>query len=131
MGLLANTAPEEVHTVTADTAAMMRTAVDAALAALTAHDLKQLLLVATYVPYRNRMVQALLRKAGQEAKFSAAAREAEAKKSEIQRELMSDSAKLAALVRKTRLVKAGVEGALGAKLGRRINIQGEINTMLQ
>ena len=40
------------------------------------------------------------------------------------------AAKLAVLVKRSRQAKAEVERALGAKLGRRVNIQGEINQLL-
>lgn len=50
--------------------------------------------------------------------------EAEAKRAEVQRQLMADAARLAALVAQTRRAKVLAEAALGAKLGRRINIQG-------
>lgn len=52
------------------------------------------------------------------------------KKGQVQQDLMADSAKLAALSRKTRDLKHAVEKALGARLGRRINIQGEINNVI-
>lgn len=59
-----------------------------------------------------------------------AAREAEARRGEAQRQLMADSAKLAVLVKRTRAAKEEAERVLGAKLGRRINIMGEINNQL-
>lgn len=50
--------------------------------------------------------------------------EAEAKRGEVQRQLVGDAARLAALAAQTRRAKALAESALGAKLGRRVNIQG-------
>lgn len=40
------------------------------------------------------------------------------------------AAKLAVLLKRSRQAKAEVERALAAKLGRRVNIQGEINQLL-
>ena len=44
--------------------------------------------------------------------------------------LPSPAAKLAVLLKRSRQAKAEVERALAAKLGRRVNIQGEINQLL-
>ena len=49
---------------------------------------------------------------------------------EVQRSLMADSAALAAAVAQARQAKEEVERVLGARLGRRINIQGEINNLI-
>ena len=43
---------------------------------------------------------------------------------------MADSARLAALVARCRRAKEAVEAGLSAKLGRRINIMGEVNNLI-
>jgi hypothetical protein len=40
------------------------------------------------------------------------------------------AAKLSSLVKRTAAAKEAVEGALGAKLGRRVNVMGEVNALL-
>lgn len=40
------------------------------------------------------------------------------------------AAKLAVLLKRTRQAKEAIEAALGSKLGRRVNIQGEVNQLL-
>ena len=59
-----------------------------------------------------------------------AAQEAEQRRTEVQRQLMADTARLAALLEQTRRAKQTAEAALGAKLGRRVNIMGDVNNML-
>ena len=59
-----------------------------------------------------------------------AANEAEARRIDVQRQLMADSARLAALVARCRRAKEAVEAGLSAKLGRRINIMGEVNNLI-
>ncbi|KAI7844631.1 hypothetical protein COHA_001721 [Chlorella ohadii] len=108
--LLTASAPEAVRHVSADLAAAMLEAVNAALAQFGA---------AGGAGGQVRQMHL----------FRAAA-DAELRRAEIQRQLMADSAKLAVLVKRSRQAKAEVERALGAKLGRRVNIQGEINQLL-
>ncbi|PRW59500.1 CDK5RAP3 isoform A [Chlorella sorokiniana] len=128
--LLATSAPEAVRHVSADLAAAMLEAVNAALSQFGGEKLKQLIALRTSGRYLDRMAAGLQQQAGQEAKFLRAAADAELRRGEIQRQLMADSAKLAVLLKRSRQAKAETERALGAKLGRRVNIQGEINQLL-
>lgn len=123
-------APAEVATVDSTTVAAMQSAVNVAIGALTEGRTMQLLSLASSGVHCDRLASKLARQGGQEAKFKRAAVDAEARKAEAQRQLVADSAKLAALVRRTREVKSGVEKALGTKLGRVVNVQGEINSVL-
>lgn len=116
--------------VDAAAAATLRSAVDEAISAFTGGRMVQLLSIATSASFRDRLASQLGRSAGQESKFKRAAAEAEARKTEAQRHLVAESAKLAVLLRRTREAKTEVETALGAKLARRINVQGEINAVL-
>ncbi|KAL4459017.1 hypothetical protein ABPG75_013882 [Micractinium tetrahymenae] len=128
--LLVSSASEAVRHVSADVAAAMLQGVEAAVALLSGEKLKRLISLRTSPRCLDRLAAGLQQKAGQEAKFHRAAAEAEQRRSEIQRQLMADSAKLAVLVKKTRQAKEGAEAALSAKLGRRINIMGEVNQLL-
>ncbi|KAL4541420.1 hypothetical protein Ndes2437B_g05784 [Nannochloris sp. 'desiccata'] len=123
-------APSEISSVDKAAAASMQSSVDSAITALTEPRTLQLVSLATSAVYCDRLASALARQGGQEGKFRKAAADADARKIEVQRQLVSDSAKLASLVRRTRKVKTGVEAALSAKLSRKVNIQGEINAVL-
>jgi hypothetical protein len=123
-------APAEVSSVDKAAAASMLSTVDTAIGTLTEPRTVQLVSLASSAVYVDRLASTLARQGGQEGKFRTAAADADARKSEIQRQLVSDSAKLAALVKRTKEVKTGVEAALSTKLGRRVNIQGEINSVL-
>eukprot|EP00887_Chlorella_sp_A99_P006696 scaffold3.g6696.t1 len=119
-------AAEAVQHVSADVAARLREAVSAALTGLESDRLRRLLAIRTSARFVDRLAASLEKKAGQEAKFLRAGRDTEARRGEVQRQLMADSARLAALVREARAAKAAAEVGLGAKLGRRVNIMGEL-----
>ena len=125
-------APPEISSVDKRDAAAMQTAVDTAIEAFTEARIMQLLaLSSSDSRFCDRLASKLARQGGQEGKFKEAAAHAEARKSEAQRQLVSDSTKLSALVRRTRDVKEGVEGALSLKFGgRKVNVFGEINSVL-
>ncbi len=80
--------------------------------------------------YLDRLAASLERKAGQEARLLAAAREAAQRRREAQSQLASAAPKLAELVARTRAVKAATEKALAVMLGRRVNVLGDINSQL-
>ena len=122
--------PAEVAAIDRQAAAAMQNAVEGAIRGLTEGRTMQLLSLASSPVHCDRVANKLALQGGQESKFKRAAVDAEARKTEAQRQLVSDSAKLAALVRRTREVKLGIEKALGTKLGRQVNIQGEINSVL-
>lgn len=130
-------AQQMVSSMGADVAAVdaaalqrMHDSVDAVISNLTENRVAQLLSLATSAAYRKRLMATFARHAGQEEKFKRAAVDAEARKADAQHQLVLDSAKLAAYLRRARIVKAGVEAALGSRLGRRVNVQGEINAVL-
>jgi hypothetical protein len=123
-------APSEISSVDIATAASMQSSVDAAITTLSEPRTVQLISLASSAVYCDRLASILARQGGQEGKFRKAAADADARKAEVQRQLVSDSAKLAALMRRTREVKTGFEDVLSAKLSRRVNIQGEINAVL-
>lgn len=104
--------------------------VDRAIELLTEERMMQLLSILSSSVYVEQIVSKFLRKAGQEGKFRAAVQDAEHRKLDAQRQLMGDSAKLAALIRRTKRIKMEIESALRAKLHRPVNIQGEINVVL-
>lgn len=128
--LLVSSASEAVRHVSADMAGAMLAGVNAAIAQFSGDKLKQLIALRTSPRYLDRLAAGLQQKAGQEAKFQRAAAESDVRRGKVQRQLMSDSAKLAVLVKKTRQAKDGAEAALSAKLGRRINIMGEVNQLI-
>jgi CDK5 regulatory subunit-associated protein 3 len=58
------------------------------------------------------------------------AAETETKRTDLQRKLMGDAPKLAALLQRTAMIQKEVEAALSSANGREINIIGEINMVL-
>ena len=76
------------------------------------------------------MVHALERQAGKEAKYRAAAQETEAKRLQAQVARVQAAQRLAALQKRTAMVKAEVESTLSEALDRQVNIVGEINNLL-
>jgi hypothetical protein len=116
--------------VDAAAASKMKKELESALQALTADRVVLLTSLSSSAAHRERLMSRLARQAGQADKFRAAAADAEARKVQAQRQLVADSGKLTAIVRRTKEAKLGVEKALGGRLGRRINVQGEINNVL-
>lgn len=98
---------------------------------LTAEDLSHHLSIVTNASYRERLAKNLVKLSQKEAKQIAASKEADVKKEDVRTHLMSDSAKISALVRETKQIKETVEVSLGNKLKRRINIQGAIHNVLK
>lgn len=80
---------------------------------------------------RDRIAKSLIQVSGKEQKNITAARDLGIRKVSLQRQLVSDSAKLSALVRETQAIKSAVEKCLGEKIQRKINIQGSIHAALQ
>ena len=81
--------------------------------------------------YFERMACNLERKAGQETRFRSAAADAEQRKREARASLSALAPRLSDMVVRTRRVKLEVERALSAAFaGRRVNILGDINTVL-
>jgi hypothetical protein len=80
---------------------------------------------------RDRIAKSLVQLSGKEQKNITAAKDLGMRKEGLQRQLVSDSAKLSALVRQTQAVKSAVEKCLGEKIQRKINIQGSIHAALQ
>ena len=81
--------------------------------------------------YFERMANGLERKAGQESRLRAAAGEAEHRKREARVSLSALAPRLAEIVVRTRRVKAETERAMSSAFGgRRVNILGDVNTVL-
>ena len=118
------------NNMTAATVAELLNAVSASIDALTNESLQRLILLSTSERYTERLAGRIRQSAGQEAKFLRGAEEAEAKRAELQRTLMADSKRLNELVEKTRGLKELVQVGLGRKLGRKVNVQGEINKFI-
>lgn len=112
--------------------AAMLEAVDGALGQLTAPQLSQLLLIASSGSYVERLAAGLQRKGGQERKLLAAAAEALAKAQQAKCALREAQPRIAAVVERTRAIKAAVEAKVGSLMnGRRVNVLGDINAMLR
>jgi hypothetical protein len=122
--------PPAVAAVDARDAARLLAAVEGALSALGDPQLRQLLLIAGSSRYLDRLSRELGRKAGQEAKMLAAAKEADARRHESRAALAALAPRSSALAERTRTAQRGVESALSAQLGRRVHILGEINSVL-
>jgi hypothetical protein len=116
--------------MTAATVAELLNAVSASIDALTKESLQRLILLSTSEKYTERLAGRIRQSAGQEAKFLRGAEEAEAKRAEVQRTLMAETKRLNELVEKTRGLKELVQVGLGSKLGRKVNVQGEINKFI-
>ena len=80
--------------------------------------------------YTARLVAALEQRAGKESKYRGAAHDAEVKRRQTQVARVQAAQRLAALQKRTAVLKLEVEAALSKALGRRVNIQGEINNLL-
>jgi len=77
------------------------------------------------------MAGGLERKAAQESRLRAAAGEAENRKREARASLSALAPRLGEMVVRTRRLKAETERALSAAFGgRRVNVLGDINTVL-
>lgn len=109
----------------------MLDALSHAAAMLTSEEITNKIAIITSKAHRDRVGRKLLAIYLKEKKQIAESHEADKKKEEIQRALVSDSAKHSALVRETRQIKEAVEIALGAKIKRNINIQGSIHNVLK
>lgn len=117
--------------VDAPTLEKMLKDLDKAINLLTAEDLAHHFSIVTNALYRERLAKNLVKLSQKEAKQIAASKEADLKKEDVRTHLMSDSAKISALVRETKQIKEAVELSLGNKLKRRINIQGAIHNVLK
>lgn len=102
-----------------------------AVAMMTDDDVSHLISMATNASYRYRMAKRIIQLSQKEAKQIQASKDADMKKGDIQRSLVSDSAKQSALVRETKYIKKAIEEFLGAKVKRRINIQGAIHNVIK
>lgn len=122
--------PPAVAAVDARGARRLLVCVEGALASLNDTGLRQLLLISSSSRYLDRLARELSRKAGQEGKMLAAAKEVEARRHESRAALAALAPKSAALAERTRVAQRAVEAALSAQLGRRVNILGEINNAL-
>ncbi|GBF99758.1 hypothetical protein Rsub_12533 [Raphidocelis subcapitata] len=122
--------PPAVAAVDARDVGRLLAAVEGALSALADPQLRQLLLIAGSARYLDRLSRELGRKAGQEAKMLAAAKEADARRHESRAALAALAPRSAALAERTRIAQRGVEAALSAQLGRRVHVLGEINSAL-
>jgi hypothetical protein len=76
------------------------------------------------------MVLALERQAGKEAKYRAAAQEAEVKRQHTQVARVQAAQRLAGLQKRTAAVKTEIEDNLSKALDRQVNIVGDINNLL-
>jgi hypothetical protein len=101
------------------------------VAMMTEDDVIHLMSIATNAAYRDRMAKRIIQLSQKEAKQIQASKDADMKKEDIQRSLVSDSAKQSALIRETKYIKKAVEESLGAKVKRRINIQGAIHNVIK
>jgi hypothetical protein len=119
-----------ISDVDAETVSLYLKGVDRAIEMLTEERMMQLLSILSNPAYVDQLVAKFVRKGGQEGKHRSAAKDAEHRKVAAQRQLMGDSAKLAALIRRTKRIKVELEIALRTKLRRPVNVQGEINVVL-
>ncbi|GAX76259.1 hypothetical protein CEUSTIGMA_g3703.t1 [Chlamydomonas eustigma] len=129
--LLSALLPPSVQAIDLDQAKRLLQFVDSALKTATSGKLRQLLMIKTSQRYFERLVLGLERKSGQESKLLTAAKEAEDRRREAQASLSALSPRLIELVARTRAIKEKTEAALAAAFGgRRVNILGDINSVL-
>jgi hypothetical protein len=98
---------------------------------LRSDDILNKISIITSKAHRDRIARKLLTMSGKETKQLIESEDADGKRVDIQRMLVSDSAKQSALVRETRQIKEAVELALGSKIKRKVNIQGAIHNVLK
>ncbi|KAG2493959.1 hypothetical protein HYH03_007889 [Edaphochlamys debaryana] len=131
---LAAAAPEGVSVTSVDGGAVAGWlgAVGGVLAQLGSPRFRQLLLIATSKRYLDRLEASLQRQAGAEAKLLRAAEDVTARRHEARGALVGTAPRVAALVERSRRLKALAERGIGAALGgkRSINVLGEINNVL-
>lgn len=93
---------------------------------------RELIMLKTSIRWLEKVVVDLEKKAGQEAKWRKSAAQLERKKKELQKNLMSNSVKLTALIKNTKMVRNAVEEAMSQQFGgRKINIVGDMSGVLQ
>lgn len=98
---------------------------------LTSDDIMNKIAIITSKSHRDRIARKLLTMSGKEKKQVAESQDANRRKDDVQKVLISDSAKLSALVRETSQIKKAVEVSLGDKIRRKVNIQGSIHNILK
>ena len=109
----------------------MREEVEAALAALNAGRVRQMLMVGSSRRYAERLTQTLRLKGGQEAKMVAAAQGIARKQQEARKGLVGVQPKLEGVVGRVKELKRQIEEGMGRILGGgKINLQGELNSII-
>eukprot|EP00890_Picochlorum_soloecismus_P002176 jgi/Picsp_1/295/NSC_00294-R1_cdk5rap3-like protein len=109
----------------------MQSSISEAARKIQSNDITALDSVITRRGNRDRIAKSVIQLSGKEQKNITAARDLGKRKESLQRQLVSDSAKLSALVRETQIIKSAVEKCLGNKIQRKINVQGSIHAALQ
>ncbi|KXZ55081.1 hypothetical protein GPECTOR_3g237 [Gonium pectorale] len=130
--LLSTALPDSVSSVDASAVAAMLGALGRALSQLASPRFRQLLLIATSKRYLDRLEASLQRQAGAEAKLLRAAEDTSTRRREAAASLAASGPRTAALVARTRRLKALAERGVSATLGgkRTVNVLGEINNVL-
>jgi len=128
--MLLSSAPEIVQQIGADAVAGMLEGVNAVLSSLSADKIRQLLKIKGSPQYTSRLVRSLEMKASQEGRLLSALKEVEMKRGEMHRQLVITAPKVQAAVEETRALKAQTEAKLQELIKRKVNIIGEINTVL-
>lgn len=119
------------HHFDSSTINSMQSSISEAARKIQSNDITSLDSIITRKTNRDRIAKSLVQLSGKEQKNITAAKDLGMRKEGLQRQLVSDSAKLSALVRQTQAVKSAVEKCLGDKIQRKINIQGSIHAALQ
>ena len=119
------------HNFDTSTIKSMQSSISEAAYKFQSNDITSLDSIITRKANRDRIAKSLVQLSGKEQKNITAARDLGMRKEGLQRQLVSDSAKLSALVRDTQAIKSAVEKCLGDKIQRKINIQGSIHAALQ
>jgi hypothetical protein len=122
--------PEPAASVDAARCARMLAAADSALSALSDPSARRLLRLASSRAHLEHQAAALARRAGQEGRLLAAARDSAARQAEARAALAEATPRVSAEAARLRALKARTETELGKLLSRRVNLQGEINKVL-
>lgn len=124
--------PDVLERIDVNAVERMLKSVQGMVGGLTSKVPRQLIMLKTSARWLEKVVVDLEKKAGQEAKWRKSAAQLERKRKELQKNFMSNSLKLTALVKNTKMVRDAIEEAISQQFsGRKINIVGDMSGVLQ
>eukprot|EP01024_Parvocaulis_polyphysoides_P067029 TRINITY_DN7940_c3_g2_i1.p1 TRINITY_DN7940_c3_g2~~TRINITY_DN7940_c3_g2_i1.p1 ORF type:complete len:155 (-),score=17.29 TRINITY_DN7940_c3_g2_i1:57-458(-) len=124
--------PEAVQRIGRDNCENMLEVINDALSQFQSDRVKLFLMIKTSKRYLERLIRQLGQQSALESKLKGLGTDVGIKREQVQRQLMGAAPKLKALIQRMKTVKQEVEAELQKQFqGRRIQIIGEINNVLQ